>query len=106
MALADRNFSCLSRHELPVKKSSKCHIKRLYPAILCLLMIVAALFVTLFHGHAQSPAYTITDLGVAGTTSKAFGINACGQVAGGSSFGSLNHTHPTFWNGGPPRIDL
>src|SRR2546428_5254660 len=105
MALADRNFSCLSRHELLVKKSSKRHVKRLYPAILCLLTVVAALFVTLFHGSAQSPAYTITDLGVAGTTSKANGINNCGQVAGASSFGAFHPTDPAFWNGGS-AIDL
>ena len=87
-----------------MKKSSKRHVSRLYAAVFCLPAIVAALFLSLFHSHAQSPAYSIVDLGTAGVTSSARGINNCGQIVGSSTFGPSN-AHPFFRNGGP-LIDI
>ena len=57
--------------------------------------------------HAEPPVltYTVTDLGtLGGVTSKAYGINNCGNVSG-ESLTPSGSFHPFFWNGST-MIDL
>ena len=75
--------------------------------IVSLVAVSAAAIAPMFRTSAQSPpTYTFTDLGtLGGTTSKALGVNNCGQVVGESSLTGTSPTHPFLWRDGV-MIDL
>src|ERR1035441_10644537 len=58
---------------------------------------------------AQTPRYTVTDLGTlggAGTNSTAFEMNNAGWVTGSSNLTSGGPQHAFLWYGGGPLRDL
>ena len=74
-----------------------------------ILTLIAASSLLAALAVAQTPRYTVTDLGTlggAGTNSTAFEMNNAGWVAGSSNLTSGGPQHAFLWYGGGPLRDL
>ena len=70
-----------------------------------ILTLIAASSLLAALAVAQTPRYTVTDLGTlggAGTNSTAFEMNNAGWVAGSSNLTSGGPQHAFLWYGGGP----
>ena len=89
-------------------KALRPHFKELHIAVVGIIVLALLSVLPVRRGHAQRTGstpttYTVIDLGTAGFTSKAFGINNCGSVAGEYA------AKPAFWKtqgGAMVRTDI
>ena len=99
-------FLSVLAEKLLVKVLSPLRFKAWLVAVATIVAVTMVLVAPVNRPRAQSPAYTIIDLGTLGgrDESKAFAINSCGQVAGYATLAD-NSVRPFFRPSGS-LIDL